>query len=766
MATRLAACRTRGVFGRTMCGLLFIFCIWTSGPAEGWGETRGIKVLAKPKKGEARHVTLYDYTAALIIGIDRYANLGAHHQLSYAVKDARGVEALMRESYAFKEIVTLYNEKATRENIMATLYGFQTLSPDAGLFIYYAGHGITISGAMAGKDLGYLIPHDGSLEQTEMFKNLSMQQIKADICTTIPAKHIYFVFDACFAGLMLDTRATMVRPSRDLAYLEAITSEQVRQVLTAGEKGQTVLDGGPKGHSVFTGRFIENLQGVEDYITARELGQTLKKQVYADAAARGKEQRPVDGEIYGTGDFVFIPDLTKRGRKLDIDVAELEAQVARLKRLQDEAASARDEAKRRELEREQLLKEAALKQAELLKKRQEEALRRQEQAEQDAQRLEKKRKKEKEEKQQRLEKLRLQAETMRKELGAELTGGVTIESVVSELKRIKEQRDKIPRDFSAEIQKEVTALNKFYGEKIQRIEKVEPWDKEFEIKEDFEARVGAAKRKAQPLRDEQAQKVDSARKEMEEARDRQIIPLEEQMNVLSKKRFTVSVPPGSLKFISYNLKNQEMKGKITLGEESEGLLFGVRMPPKKAKEYKSNPELLVPEVILRPTCTGKKTEMVILHGPGENETYKGAIAVWVRPWTDLRVTASSSWSSQYMPENIKTESGKPWHDKGHGKNQFLVFDMGNVKTVHKFRVKMNQGWDHSAFKDFRFEYGISTNGPWKIAMKGQGIDQDCCDFQEFAFPSAVSARYWRLYMVNNWGYGWLSIQYIEFFLSN
>ncbi len=49
-------------------------------------DIRGISVVAKTTKGQSQKIQLYDYTAALIIGIDRYENLGASDQLTYAVK--------------------------------------------------------------------------------------------------------------------------------------------------------------------------------------------------------------------------------------------------------------------------------------------------------------------------------------------------------------------------------------------------------------------------------------------------------------------------------------------------------------------------------------------------------------------------------------------------------------------------------------------------------------------------------------------------------
>jgi len=355
--------------------------------------TRGISVVAKTAKGQSQQIQLYDYTAALIIGIDRYETLGPSEQLTYAVKDAKGVEKVLRDGFQFEEIITLYNGQATRDKIMQALYGFRSLTPDGGVFVYFAGHGITIPGTLGGKDLGYLVPYDGALGASAMYKNISMQQVKSDICVSISAKHVFFVFDACFAGLMLDTRATLSKPSRDFSYLKAITDEQVRQVLTAGSKGETVLDGGPGGHSVFTGRLIQALENAEDYITARELGQYLKKRVYGDAAARGHTQRPVDGEIYGTGDFVFVSNYeqrlqdrllssqveVKKARERKEDLSHTYAQLIEDERtLKKRIQGQKDAAQDRQMKRKKAILEAKKRSYELEKTRVEDELRKKE----------------------------------------------------------------------------------------------------------------------------------------------------------------------------------------------------------------------------------------------------------------------------------------------------------------------------------------------------------------------------------------------------
>lgn len=580
---------------------------------------RGISVVAKTAGGQTQTVPLYGYTAALIIGIDRYANLSASQQLKFAVKDAKGVEKVLRDSYKFDEITTLFNEQATRDNILEALLKYRAMSPDAGVFVYYAGHGITLSGAMGGADLGYLVPFDGSLDPSQAHRNISMQNIKSDVCPMITAKHVYFVFDACFAGLMLDTRAAQSDPRRDMAYLQALTREPVRQILTAGDKGQTVLDGGYKGHSVFTGLFIEALEGAQDYVTARELGQDLKKKVYGDAAARGHVQRPVDGEIYGTGDFVFVPDSEKAARDSKAQVDGLSAELARLERMKEEAARANDDAKVREMERQRLLKEAELKQAELRKKEQEDAAKRQELAAIDFSRSKELQEKQARDQEERLKYLKEQAERIRKEMGDDATGGATIEAAVAELKRIKAQKDKIEADFATELTRQTTELTRFYNDKLAKVLDIPPQDTRFETDSDYAARKGQADAQAAQIRAERDAKLAEIRRAIGGTRDAQVKPLEAQMKAIQEKRFVVSGSQLSFRFTDYKPQGQIMLGETTSGNQSTK--FFCSMPKAKARDYFSHPELLVAELHQRPTVNGPFVEKAVFKGPEQGDTY-------------------------------------------------------------------------------------------------------------------------------------------------
>jgi hypothetical protein len=305
-------------------------------------ETRGLQVVAKdPSSGKQGIVKLYNKSYAVIIGIDRYQNLPPDRQLQNAVKDAKGVEEVLRKNYQFDKISTLFNEQATRDRILELLteeLPAQMGKEDA-LFLFWAGHGNQEKGE--GGDIGYLIPYDGAVDKIR--KNLTMAEVRDTISKKIPAKHVFYVMDACYSGL-LTTRSVDSKTRRDLNYLKEITKESARQVLTAGGKGEEALDGGPKGHSVFTGRLIEILESASDFITANELQASIKEKVFSDASARNHKQTPGYGALYGLGDFVFIPKEKDVLGDLTGASAARQKELEQLKQAEREAA----EAKKRE----------------------------------------------------------------------------------------------------------------------------------------------------------------------------------------------------------------------------------------------------------------------------------------------------------------------------------------------------------------------------------------------------------------------------------
>jgi len=85
-------------------------------------ETRGLTIVAKDTaSGRQGEVRFYNKTYAVIIGIDRYQNLPAGRQLHNAVRDAKGIENVLRKNYQFDKIIILQNEQATKDRIMEVL---------------------------------------------------------------------------------------------------------------------------------------------------------------------------------------------------------------------------------------------------------------------------------------------------------------------------------------------------------------------------------------------------------------------------------------------------------------------------------------------------------------------------------------------------------------------------------------------------------------------------------------------------------------------
>jgi uncharacterized caspase-like protein len=147
-----------------------------------------------------------------------------------------------------------------------------------------------------------------------------------EISQTLYAKHIFYIMDCCYSGLLLRGGESLKEPSdrANYGFLKALARDRVRQVLTAGGKGQPVLDGGLENHSVFTGRLLQGLQGEADFnddgfITAEEISFFVRQRVYTDVKdiVRGHpvyqnvEQMPQYGKWFGEGEFIFMPKVKK-----------------------------------------------------------------------------------------------------------------------------------------------------------------------------------------------------------------------------------------------------------------------------------------------------------------------------------------------------------------------------------------------------------------------------------------------------------------------
>ena len=249
---------------------------------------------------------IYDNSYALIIGIDKYQNV---QNLNYAVKEAESIQDILVNTFDFPEsnIKLLKNEEATKQNILKS---FSDITKKADykdrVLIYFAGHGAT-DDLPEGGEMGYLLPVDG--DNDDLFlSSIAMDDLKR-ISLMSKAKHLLYLVDACYGGIAaigsrgLDSKST---PN----FIEKITKNKSRQIITAGGRGEEVIEKSEWGHSAFTLNLIRGLKegnadlNADSYITANELAMFLREKVTIDSE---NQQTPQYGRMTSQeGEFVFV----------------------------------------------------------------------------------------------------------------------------------------------------------------------------------------------------------------------------------------------------------------------------------------------------------------------------------------------------------------------------------------------------------------------------------------------------------------------------
>ena len=249
-----------------------------------------------PNEGE---VQLYQGSYALVIGVSDYQD-NAWVDLDSVGADVKAVKETLEEQGFVVE--TLMNPTKNRllNGIMDFIdtHGYEQ---ENRLLFYYAGHGHTQE--RNGRKFGYLVPTDAPnpFENEKVFyrKSLKMEQIHS-WAKQIESKHALFVFDSCFSGSVLQSRAITV--PEDISYL---TTKPVRQFISAGSANQTV-----PAESVFRPLFIRGINGKADldkdgYVTGVELGMYLQKQVPRYQTGQTPQYGKILDPYLDEGNFVF-----------------------------------------------------------------------------------------------------------------------------------------------------------------------------------------------------------------------------------------------------------------------------------------------------------------------------------------------------------------------------------------------------------------------------------------------------------------------------
>ena len=261
---------------------------------------RGIIVKIRGEDSISAPVTealkLYDKSYALVIGIDKYTR--GWPPLHNAVSDAQEVEAELKR----RGFEVTFKKNPTSSELQQSLKQFfyiKGADPEARLFLWYAGHGHTIKGE------GFLVPADAPQPVSPVFKLKAVHmRVFEGFMRLAESKHVFAIFDSCFAGTIFETRAGAVP-----AAITRVTTLPVRQFLSSGDANQTVGDDG-----AFRKLFLRGIRGEEradangdGYITASEMGLYLFDRV---TNLTEQAQTPRFGKLrdpdFDRGDFVFL----------------------------------------------------------------------------------------------------------------------------------------------------------------------------------------------------------------------------------------------------------------------------------------------------------------------------------------------------------------------------------------------------------------------------------------------------------------------------
>jgi WD40 repeat protein len=234
---------------------------------------------------------------ALIIGVDNYK--GQWSPLKNAVSDARAICQLLRSKYKFDYLKELYNEQATRVNIINELeWLVQNVKPSDNLLIYYSGHG-EFNQAL---NKGYWVPVDAAAASTSYYiSNSDIQTFLGGI----KSKHTLLISDACFSGDIFRGNTVSIPFEESDKYYAKVNSVSSRKAITSGGI-EPVLDGGREGHSVFAYYLLKALDGnANKYYDASQLFDNIKIPVINNS-----DQSPQFNAIKNAGDeggqFIFL----------------------------------------------------------------------------------------------------------------------------------------------------------------------------------------------------------------------------------------------------------------------------------------------------------------------------------------------------------------------------------------------------------------------------------------------------------------------------
>src|SRR3569833_2359769 len=206
----------------------------------------------------------------------------------------------------------LLDGDATKQNIDDALSDFadrRKYHNDDRILVFFSGHGQTV-GLPGGGEMGFLIPSNADVDLADidnagpfLHSCVEMEEVW-DYLQSTPAKHVLLIADACYSGLLTQTRALGIAPGA----LSAMAAKRALQVMTAGGKGETSTEFDQYGHGAFTYKLLDELSarasaGPGNVFTSSELYGAVERSV---SNLTNGAQDPQFGNYKTEGNFLFI----------------------------------------------------------------------------------------------------------------------------------------------------------------------------------------------------------------------------------------------------------------------------------------------------------------------------------------------------------------------------------------------------------------------------------------------------------------------------
>jgi hypothetical protein len=273
-----------------------------------------------------------------VIGIDTYIKWP---RLETAVNDAKSIKNVLLSCYHFdkKHLIELYDEQATRKNIIGKLrYLANNIREDDSLFIFYAGHGHLDS---ITKEGSWIPVESGTKDASAWITNHNIKNyLKID---AIKAKHILLISDSCFAGDFFRGHRGKL-PEVTKKVIKKAYQLTSRQAITSGGL-EPVSDAGFGKNSVFSHFLVKALkENQKPFLVPSNIFPYIKAGV-----AENAEQFPQFGSLKGTGgqqggELVLFLKQKLRLKDLSSATFQKSRKLEHLRQLEAEAK----EAKRKE----------------------------------------------------------------------------------------------------------------------------------------------------------------------------------------------------------------------------------------------------------------------------------------------------------------------------------------------------------------------------------------------------------------------------------